>query len=145
MKPKDPRTSKAMARVRQKRTTPEERVALLLREMGVGYRRNVRSLPGSPDFANRGRRWVVQVHGCFWHQHSCARGSMPSHNGDLWRAKFERNKERDARTEFALTELGLKVLTVWECETKDRDSLVKKLSEHVLQNQPAAGIFAANT
>jgi DNA mismatch endonuclease (patch repair protein) len=141
MTPKDQRTSMAMARVRQKRTTPEEVVASLLRELRVRYRRNVRSLPGSPDFANRSRRWAIQVHGCFWHQHSCARGSMPSHNGELWRVKFQRNKERDTRTEAALAELGLRVLTVWECEMKGRDELVKKLSEHVLQNQPVAGIL----
>ncbi|PTS87976.1 very short patch repair endonuclease [Pseudomonas sp. HMWF010] len=132
MKPKDPRTSMAMARVRQKRTTPEECVASLLREIGVAYRRNVRSLPGSPDFANRRRKWVVQVHGCFWHQHTCARGSMPSHNGELWRAKFERNKERDVQAESALSGLGLRVLTVWECETKDRGRLAEKLTAHVL-------------
>jgi DNA mismatch endonuclease (patch repair protein) len=66
---------------------------------------------------------------------------MPSHNRELWRVKFERNKERDARTELALRELGLKVLTVWECETRDHDALEKKVSEHVLQNQPVAGIL----
>src|SRR5262245_29308629 len=25
------------------------------------------SLPGTPDFANKSRRWALFVHGCFWH------------------------------------------------------------------------------
>jgi DNA mismatch endonuclease (patch repair protein) len=113
-----------MARVPQKRTSAEERVAAALRRLGMRYRRNVKSLPGSPDFANVSRGWAIQVHGCFWHQHDCRRGTMPTHNKAEWEAKFRRNRDRDSAAEMALSGLGLRVLTVWECESKDDDALL---------------------
>lgn len=131
MTPKDARTSRAMARVPQKRTTPEEKVSLVLRQLGVGYRRNVRTLPGSPDFANQFRGWAIQVHGCFWHQHDCPRGTMPAHNRAEWEAKLARNRQRDAETNALLAAKGLRVLTVWECETKDAGRLAEIVAAHV--------------
>lgn len=120
-----------MSKVRQARTKPEEIVARLIRDIGSSYRRNVRSLPGTPDFANQSNGWVVQVHGCFWHQHACKRGTMPSHNQEEWRAKFERNKARDIEVEQALTSRGLRILTVWECETKVPLELTERLKTHL--------------
>lgn len=131
MKPLDARTTDAMSKVRQAKTKPEEAVARALREIGVSYRRNARSLPGTPDFANQSKGWVVQVHGCFWHQHDCKRGTMPSHNQAEWRAKFQRNKTRDAVVDRVLTERGLRVLTVWECETTDSSTLTERLKTHL--------------
>lgn len=131
MKPLNDRTTAAMAKVRQSRTTPEERVAATLRDLGLAYRRNVKSLPGKPDFANRSKGWAVQVHGCFWHQHDCKRGTMPSHNREAWQAKFARNKQRDAEVDARLTAGGLKVVTVWECETKDSVGLKNKLRTYL--------------
>lgn len=127
MKPLNHRTSAAMARVRQKKTRPEEAVALALRANGIRYRRNVRTLPGKPDFANCSKGWAINVHGCFWHQHDCKRGTMPAHNAALWRAKFETNRARDARVDADLGARGLRVFTVWECETQDAAALVERV------------------
>lgn len=118
-----------MAKVKQARTTPEQAVSLALRALNLSYRRNVKTLPGKPDFANQSRGWVVQVHGCFWHQHDCKRGTVPSHNREEWLAKFERNKERDRYVDARLTALGLRILTVWECETKDSPRLKERLRQ----------------
>lgn len=120
-----------MAKVKQAKTNPEQRVALTLRELGQSYRRNAKSLPGKPDFSNQSKAWAVQVHGCFWHQHDCKRGTMPSHNRTEWIAKFARNKERDREVESQLQALGLKVVTVWECETKDPVHLKNTLASHL--------------
>ena len=117
-----------MAKVRQRRTTPEDRVATVLRGLGHSYRRNVATLPGRPDFANQSKGWAIQVHGCFWHQHDCKRGTIPVHNRDAWLAKFKANRARDELAEKRLSELHLRVLTVWECETKDSDNL-----QHILK------------
>ena len=63
---------------------------------GSPYRKNVRSLPGSPDFANKSRKWAVFVHGCFWHRHTgCRRATTPNANRDFWLAKFVANRTRD--------------------------------------------------
>lgn len=120
-----------MSRVKQARTSAEERVAQALRHLGVRYRRNNRTLPGKPDFSNQSQGWVIQVHGCFWHQHDCKRGALPAHNRALWMAKFHRNRERDAAVEDALRKRGLKVLTLWECETKALDEIVAKLAPYL--------------
>ncbi|QYF87197.1 very short patch repair endonuclease [Brevundimonas sp. PAMC22021] len=131
MKPKDARTSEAMSRVKQARTAPEDKVAEALRSLEVAYRRNVKNLPGRPDFANRARGWAIQVHGCFWHQHTCRRGTTPIHNRELWQAKFARNRERDAEVEAALVKAGLRVVTLWECETKDATQLKELIQERL--------------
>ena len=112
-----------MSRVPQKATTPEQRVAQALRALGLSYRRHVRSLPGTPDFSNQSKGWAIQVHGCFWHRHDCKRATLPLHNRALWLDKFARNQERDSRCEAALIARGLKVVTIWECQTKDHQAL----------------------
>lgn len=118
--PTDPVRSALMKRVRQKRTTAEERVAAVLRELGVRYRRNVRTLPGSPDFANKKRGWAIFVMGCFWHHHTnCPRATVPKRNREFWERKFRDNRKRDAAKVRALRARGFRVILVWECAALD--------------------------
>ena len=118
-RPRSPERSALLARVRQTKTAPEEVVARLLRDLGLAYRRNVRALPGSPDFANRSRGWAIFVNGCFWHHHTgCRRATVPKNNRAFWTAKFAANRRRDAAAIRALRALGLRVLVVWECEVE---------------------------
>lgn len=119
--------SALMKRVRQKGTSAELKVAAALRRLGYSYRKNVRSLPGSPDFANQKLGWVVFVNGCYWHHHTnCRRATIPSTNRDFWTAKFRDNRKRDAKAVRDLRLKGFQVVLVWECET---DSPAKKLSQ----------------
>ena len=127
-KPEDPRRSALMARVRQKGTSPEKIVGTVLRSLGQAYRLNVRGLPGSPDFANRARKWAVFVNGCYWHHHTgCKRATVPKTNETFWRDKFGANRARDARSVRALRRAGFRVVVVWECETSDPDRLTGRL------------------
>jgi DNA mismatch endonuclease Vsr len=106
-----------LARQRQKDTRPELRVGAILRALGVAYRKNVRGLPGSPDFANRHGGWAIFVQGCFWHAHrGCRKATKPKTNTPFWAEKFARNRSRDANAVVALRKLGFRVLLVWECE-----------------------------
>jgi DNA mismatch endonuclease (patch repair protein) len=64
------------------------------------------------------------VHGCFWHRHACCpKASTPKSRIDFWQAKFDANVARDARVEAELQALGWRVLTIWECETKNPEQL----------------------
>ena len=129
-KPADPRRSALMSRVRQRGTEAELAVAAVLRQLGVGYRLNVTSLPGSPDFANRKMKWAIFVHGCFWHRHTgCKRATLPKTNQDFWRDKFLANRVRDARAIRTLRSLGFKVSLVWECQTEDSTRLLVRLTK----------------
>jgi DNA mismatch endonuclease (patch repair protein) len=136
VKPLNAQTSRTMSRVRSTGTTPETRVAEALRAIGVRYRKHVRCLPGTPDFANRTQGWAVLVHGCFWHRHGCKRTTTPAHNAGHWAAKFARNQARDARVEAALASAGLKVVTIWECETKDAEALRARLTGELARPAP---------
>ncbi|MCG6121324.1 MAG: very short patch repair endonuclease [Microvirga sp.] len=130
-KPVDPRRSALMRAVRRTGTTPETIVSLALRELGAAYRRDVRSLPGSPDFANKKRRWAIFVNGCFWHHHkNCRRATIPKTNSAFWRAKFIDNRVRDARTVWALRRRGYRVVVIWECDVAEAgERLLKRISK----------------
>lgn len=114
----DDGTSARMALVRQKGTRPELVVRGALAALGHRFRLQNRSLEGSPDIANRSQRWVVFVHGCFWHRHGCRATTTPTRNREFWEAKFLRNMERDRRALAALEARGYTVVVIWECETK---------------------------
>jgi DNA mismatch endonuclease (patch repair protein) len=117
-----------MRKVRRSGTAPELVVRRLVRDLGFRYCTNVVPLPGSPDLANRKRRWAILVHGCFWHGHSgCRLATQPQPNGAQWAHKVATNRERDARNIAALREQGLSVLVVWECETHNDTRLRGRL------------------
>lgn len=119
-----------MRRVKGRNTTPEMTVRRALTKLGARYRLHRKDLPGSPDIVMPGRKLAVFVHGCFWHGHDCGRGArVPKQNRDYWIAKVARNVARDARTADALTALGWRVETVWECGLKDTAALEARLRQ----------------
>jgi len=124
----DPARRALMQRVRQRGTSTEKIVASICRDLGLRYRLNVRSLPGSPDLANKAHCWAVFVHGCFWHRHlGCAKATTPKRNAVFWREKFEANVARDARKIGQLKKAGYEVIVIWQCETENRKKLRTRL------------------
>ncbi len=109
-----------MSHIRSTNTKPEEIVRKHLFSKGFRYRKNVKSLPGCPDIVLPKYRTVVFVNGCFWHKHDCPRFVWPSSNQEYWYPKINRNVERDHLNNLALSALGWKVITVWECELKKK-------------------------
>jgi DNA mismatch endonuclease (patch repair protein) len=119
-----------MRRIRSKDMSPELRVRHILFQLGFRYRLHRSALPGHPDIVFPGRRKVIFVHGCFWHQHpldSCRIKRLPKSNLDYWIPKLQRNVERDAQSQAALRSLEWKTLTIWECEVEDAGSLRRRL------------------
>lgn len=128
--PKDANTRRRMKRQRRKDTAPEMAVRRALTSLGSRYRVHVTSLPGSPDIANKARGWAIFVHGCFWHHHpACPYGSLPKSNQEWWQRKFEDNRRRDINKVAELKRIGLRVLEIWECETKVQDDLKRRLRD----------------
>jgi DNA mismatch endonuclease Vsr len=120
--------SARMARIRGKDTKPEMVVRQTLHRLGYRYRLHRMDLPGRPDIVFPARKLVLFVHGCFWHAHrGCAIANLPKSRREFWSAKFSRNKERDQRNETLLTQAGWRVMTVWECETKNLPVLERLL------------------
>ena len=125
----DADTLRRMRTQRQKDTKAEVLVRSLLHRMGYRFRASNRDLPGSPDAANRSRRWAVFVHGCYWHAHEgCPRHTVPRRNREFWEEKFAANRARDARVAGELEARGYTVVTVWECEVDDVAALEARLA-----------------
>lgn len=120
--------SAMMASIKGRDTTPELVVRKCLRQLGLRYRLDVRSLPGRPDLVLGKRRKVIFVNGCFWHQHAgCKLASTPKARPEYWIPKLAGNRARDAANEAILAKLGWDVLVVWECEVGDRAVLLDRL------------------
>lgn len=113
--------SRIMRSIRAKNTKPELLVRKLLFADGYRYRLHSSKLPGKPDIVFSGRRKVIFVHGCFWHQHpkqSCPIKGVPASNQSYWEPKLKRNAARDAENVSTLKKLGWAVQIVWECELR---------------------------
>lgn len=118
-------------------TEPERILRAALWSAGLrGYRKNVRKLPGSPDVVFGVCKVAVFVHGCYWHRcPKCQRNIHPKTNSEFWRAKFERNVERDKRNKRALRKLGYKVIVAWECEVRrDVTRVVLKIEKALIES-----------
>jgi DNA mismatch endonuclease (patch repair protein) len=116
-------------------TGPELVVRRILFQFGYRYRLNAKKLPGRPDIVFPARKQAIFVHGCFWHGHGCVKGQAPKSRLDYWEPKLKANRERDAAQLRALDHLGWSVLTIWQCETHDRELLATRL-KHFLGGVP---------
>lgn len=117
-----------MRRIRSKGMKPEMVVRRMVHAMGYRFRLHDEDLPGKPDlvFASRGK--IIDVRGCFWHQHrGCPDAHVPRSNVGYWGAKLLGNQARDRKNAAHWRRLGWKSLCVWECETLDAGKLSVKL------------------
>ncbi|MFN3166117.1 MAG: very short patch repair endonuclease [Phycisphaeraceae bacterium] len=122
--------SRLMSRVRGKDTEPELVVRSMLHKLGYRYRLHLSKLPGKPDLVFPGRKKVIFVNGCYWHRHTCRRGrSVPDSNREVWLSKFKANRARDRAVRRQLKSMGWSVLTVWQCELKDPESVIERCVE----------------
>lgn len=123
--------SQIMASIRGKHTSPEILLARLLKELGLGFERHRKDLPGSPDAVLPRKKIALFVNGCFWHgHHNCSRATLPSTNKVFWRAKIEKNKSRDESQRRKLRKMGWSVLTFWTCKPLTREALCSRLQKY---------------
>lgn len=119
--------SALMARIGRRDTAPEMVVRSMAHRLGLRFRLCVKDMPGSPDLVFPRHKVVIFVHGCFWHHHSCPRGTVPKTRTEFWLAKFEANQKRDRANRARLRQLGWTVVEIWECETRQLGALERKL------------------
>lgn len=109
--------SYVMSRIRSKNTGLELAVRRMVFDMGYRYRLYAKGLPGRPDLVFPGKKKVIFVHGCFWHQHQkCPMGKPPASNLAYWGPKLARTAERDHENMVDLKQRGWQVLVIWECQ-----------------------------
>lgn len=115
--------SRMMAGIRGTNTSPEMILRRALHGRGYRYSLHDRRLPGKPDMVFPRLNAVIFAHGCFWHGHNCHLFRLPSTRQEFWQAKISGNREKDARSEAALTALGWRYGIVWECALKGKSRL----------------------
>jgi DNA mismatch endonuclease (patch repair protein) len=122
--------SERMSRIRSKHTKPELAVRSLVHSLGYRYRLHAVDLPGKPDLAFPSRFKTIFVHGCFWHRHGsrCPLTRLPKSKLEFWKPKLEQNKKRDERNRKRLLAVGWESLVIWECQLKDNEKLVKRIT-----------------
>lgn len=117
-----------MGKIKSKNTKPELIVRSLCHSLGLRYRLHRRDLPGSPDLVFPKHRLCLFVHGCFWHRHpGCKYAYTPKSRLEFWLKKLNKNMERDQINESLLRAMGWKVETIWECETKNQEFLLRRV------------------
>ncbi len=127
-----------MSQIKGKNTKPEILVRKFLFANGLRYRLHDKKLPGKPDIVLPKYKTVIFVNGCFWHGHkNCKKASFPTSNVYYWKAKIDRNSERDKIQVRELRKAKWKVITVWECDLKEKAMNNKRLTRiinQILQN-----------
>jgi len=141
--------SRMMSGIRGKDTKPELIVRKALFAAGYRFRLHRKDLPGSPDIVFARSQIAIFVHGCFWHMHAqCKYAKLPATHREFWLAKLSGNVERDQRAQDALVSAGWRVLTVWECATRDsavRATLASKLIDWITGDEPTGTIRSGQT
>lgn len=94
-----------------------------------GWARNVKGLPGRPDFVFKAAKVAVFIDGCFWHGcPRCSKRRIIHTNKKYWSLKIFGNKERDRRNSRLLRKLGWKVRRILEHQLKrSPDRVIEKL------------------
>jgi DNA mismatch endonuclease (patch repair protein) len=111
-----------------KNTKPELTIRSLLWSKGYRFKIHDKKLPGKPDVVLPKHKTIINIHGCFWHNHGCNRSKLPKTRTEYWYNELEGNKERDFINKSRLKELGWKVIDLWEC-TLVKEELPKTMQK----------------
>jgi len=134
--------SRVMRSVPSKNTSLEQLVNNAFVKAGIkGFRKNVRTITGTPDFVFFREKLALFIDGCFWHGcESCYR--QPKMNLEYWKMKVERNRKRDQVVRDILIGQGWTVLRLWEHEiVSSPDCIIQRvldiLKTHRIRPSPS--------
>lgn len=126
-----------MSSIRSVSTKPEVKLRHELWRRGFRYKKNDKSLPGTPDVVLPKYKSVVFIHGCFWHGHlGCKKYVVPKSNTEFWIEKVFKNKQRDENVWRQLEAKGWSVIIVWECELEKKrfSETIKRVEKEICAN-----------
>ncbi|MFD4590139.1 very short patch repair endonuclease [Streptomyces rubiginosohelvolus] len=103
---------------RSRDTKPELALRRAVHARGLRYRvaaRPVPTLRRTADLVFPRQKVAIFLDGCFWH--GCPEHhTKAARNSEYWKAKVQRNRERDLDTTERLTSEGWVVIRFWEHE-----------------------------
>ncbi len=118
-----------MSQIKGKNTKPELLVRRFLHSNGFRYKLHDKNLPGKPDIVLSKYKTIIEVQGCFWHAHEgCKYFTFPKSNISYWKEKIDYNIQRDKRNHKKLSQLGYRLIIIWECMLK-KDLINETLNE----------------
>lgn len=126
---------KNMSHIHSKDTKIEVQLRKALWKAGFRYRKNYKTLPGTPDIALTKCRIAIFCDSEFWHgkdwdvlKPRLAKGS----NSDFWIKKISRNRERDIEVNKSLLFMNWTVIRFWGKDIlKDTDTCIQIIRETI--------------
>ncbi len=123
--------------MKSKNTLPEVIVKKKLREIGLSYKCHIKNLDGTPDIVLEKFKIIINVKGCFWHNHGCIENKLPTSKINFWANKFNSVKISDNENLKKNLAEGWKVIDLWECVIKREKFLENELKKYLFIN----GVF----
>lgn len=97
------------------------------------FKKNVKTLVGTPDIVFPRARIIVFCDGDFWHGRNWSRRKaklQKGSNSKYWVQKIEHNRQRDRRVNRKLRAAGWKVIRMWETDIlNDVERVANYISE----------------
>ena len=126
-----------MKSIRSKDTSIELRLRKALWKKGYKYRKNYKSIPGSPDIAITKYRIAIFCDSEFFHGKDWEKLEerlSKSERGEYWINKIQKNIVRDKRINSELENMGWKVIHFWGKDIKtDLDECIKTIEDAVIE------------
>ena len=124
-----------MSRIKGKDTKPEMLVRKYLHAHGFRYRLHVKDLPGKPDIVLPKYGTIIDIRGCFWHDHrDCKYGDGVKTASVVVSQKRSAAAIRDDKNFLLWNKMGWRVIVIWsdcQLEPKKKKSTIR---ESTLQN-----------
>lgn len=98
-----------------KHTLPERLVQIILALNKISFSCHIKNLPGTPDIVIYDKKIIINVKGCFWHNHKCWKSKIPKKNRKFWINKFNKIFHSDTSNRIKLQRQGWRVIDIWEC------------------------------
>ena len=127
--------SKIMKAIKSKNTKEEVLLAKALWQQGFRYRKNNKSVFGSPDITFKQQKIAIFIDGEFFHGYNWEekRGKIRS-NREYWIPKIERNMQRDRQVNEKLISQGWIVIRFWSSFVKRNLEDCVKIIENELKH-----------
>lgn len=126
--------SKIMRAIKSKNTSVEVLLAKKLWHRGYRYRKNDKTIFGTPDLVFKKYKIAIFVDGEFFHGYNWeTKKQKLQDNRDYWISKIERNMTRDEKVNEYLTSTGWKVLRFWGMDIKKNLHTCVKVIENEIE------------
>lgn len=125
--------SKIMSAIRSTGTKDEVRLAKALWHLGYRYRKNNKTVFGTPDITFKKLKIAIFVDSEFFHGKDWeTEKNRVKTNTEYWQKKIERNMQRDLEVNNYLKLQGWEVIRFWSAEVEKNLGLcIKKIEKEI--------------